>query len=132
MHQREKKSSHRTGEKQFLLFDLILQSHLSPQSQQDEHEEEEQRPQRWDGEQSEGFWVSHKRQARAVVGHLGHRDVEVVCHEAQDGENDKARVHAGGTVGYADDDAVSVWRRERRNICGWVKKQNSTPLEKKY
>ncbi|KAF3858537.1 hypothetical protein F7725_011738 [Dissostichus mawsoni] len=66
--------------------------------------------QRGEGEQSEGFWVGNKGQARAVVCHLGHRDVQVVCHEAQDGENDKAGIHAGRTVSNADDDAVSVWR----------------------
>ena len=43
-----------------------------------------------------------------MVGHLGHVDVEVVRHEAQDGEDDEAGVHAGRTVGDADDDAVSV------------------------
>ena len=88
----------------------VLEPHLSPQSQKDEHEKEEQWPERGDGEQSEGFWVGNKGQARAVVCHLGHRDVQVVCHEAQDGENDKAGIHAGRTVSNADDDAVSVWR----------------------
>ena len=32
----------------------------------------------------------------------------MVRHEAQNGENDKASVHAGRTVGDADNDAVSV------------------------
>lgn len=86
--------------------------YLSSKSQEDEHEEEEQRPQRRNGEQREGFWVSHKGQAWAVVGHLGHGDVQVVCHEAQDGEDYKASIHTGGTVGYADDDAVSVSSEE--------------------
>lgn len=89
--------------------------HLSPQTEKDEHEEEEQRPQWGDGEQSEGFWVSHEGQAGAVVGHLRHGDVQVVCHEAQDGEDDEAGIHAGGTVGHADDDAVSVWRSNKKS-----------------
>lgn len=47
-----------------------------------------------------------------MVGHLGHGDVQVVRHEAQDGEDYKASIHTGGAVGYADDDAVSVRREE--------------------
>lgn len=96
-------------------------SHLSSQSQKDEHEEEKQRPQRRDWKQSEGFWVGHKGQPRAVVSHLWHGDVEVVCHEAQDGENDKASINAGGTVGYTDDDAVSVcWKEQRTKPIIWI------------
>lgn len=83
--------------------------HLGAQSEEDEHEEEEQRPQGGYGEQSEGLWVSHEGQSGAVICHLGHGDVQVVRHEAQDGENDEAGIHAGGAVGHADDDAVSVW-----------------------
>lgn len=89
--------------------------HLSPKTEKDEHEEEEQRPQWGDGEQSEGFWVRHEGQAGAVVGHLRHGDVQVVCHEAQDGEDDEAGVHAGGTVCHADDDAVSGWRNNKKS-----------------
>lgn len=92
--------------------------HLSAQSEEDEHEEEEQRPQGGDGEQGEGLWVGHEGQARSVVGHLRHGDVQVVRHEAQDGEDDEAGVHAGGTVGHADDDAVSVWGHKHR-ICNY-------------
>lgn len=35
-----------------------------------------------------------------------------MCHEAQNGEDYEAGVHTGGTVGYADDDAVSVLSEE--------------------
>lgn len=53
-----------------------------------------------------------------MVGHLRHGDVQVVCHEAQDGEYDKAGIHAGCTVGYADYDAVSVRREEKELHVG--------------
>lgn len=95
--------------------------YLSSKSQEDEHEEEEQRPQWGNGQQCEGFWVGHKGQAWAVVGHLWHGDVQVVGHEAQNGEDDKASIHTGGTVGYADDDAVSVPREE---VLGKVDKKD--------
>lgn len=53
-----------------------------------------------------------------MVGHLRYIYVQVVGHEAQDGEDDEACIHAGRTVGDADDDAVPVWvtnqRRENR------------------
>lgn len=106
-----------------LLFNAaVAWSHLSAQSQQDEHEEEKQRPQWWDWKQSEGFWVGHEGQSRAVVGHLWHGHVEVVRHEAQDGENDKASINTGGTVGYTDDDAVSVcWETKKKTCCTFVK-----------
>lgn len=45
-----------------------------------------------------------------MVGHLGDVHTQVVGHEAQDGEDDKAGVDAGGAVGDADDDAVPVGR----------------------
>lgn len=53
----------------------------------------------------------------------------MVCHEAQDGEDYKASIHTGGTVGYADDDAVSVSSKEElgkvdRRITIWVTKSN--------
>lgn len=92
----------------------MSQPYLSPQSQEDEHEEEEQRPERWDGKQSEGFWVGHEGQPWAVVSDLRHGDVQVVRHEAQDGENDEAGVYAGCAVGYTDDDAVSVCIGEKK------------------
>lgn len=50
-----------------------------------------------------------------MVGHLRHWDVQVVSHEAQDGEDDEAGIHAGCTVGYADDDAVSVQETENKH-----------------
>lgn len=82
--------------------------YLCSQSQKDEHEEEKQRPEWRDGQQSEGFWVSHKGQTRAVVCHLRHWDIQVVGHEAQDGENDKTSIDTGRTVGNTNDNAVSV------------------------
>lgn len=51
-----------------------------------------------------------------MVSHLWHGDVQVVGHEAQDGENNKAGVNTGRTVGYTDDDAVSVDDEAQRNI----------------
>lgn len=96
-------------------------THLRPQAQEDEHEEEEQGPEGGDGQQSEGLWVGHEGQAGTVVGHLRYIYVQVVGHEAQDGEDDEACIHAGRTVGDADDDAVSVWatnqkKENRKNI----------------
>ena len=88
--------------------------HLGSQAQEDEHEEEQDGPEGRDGQQSEGFWVGHEGQPRAVVRHLGHGHVERVRHEAQDGEDDEAGVHAGGAVGDADDDAVPVDSRGGR------------------
>lgn len=56
-----------------------------------------------------------------MVGHLGHGDVQVVRHEAQDGEDDEAGVHTGGAVGHADDDAVSVCGDININMVGCLK-----------
>ena len=112
-----------------MLTHPVSQPHLSPQSQKDKHEEEEQWPEGWDGQQGEGFWVGHKGQSRAVVGHLWHGDVQVVRHEAQDGEYDEAGIHAGRTVGDTDDDAVSVCRIKRRENMWGI---NSTGKQMRY
>lgn len=53
-----------------------------------------------------------------MVSHLWYWDVQVVCHEAQDRENDKAGIHTGRTVGYTDDDAVSVYEGELKKNAG--------------
>lgn len=52
-----------------------------------------------------------------------------MCHEAQDGEYDKAGIHAGRTVGDADDDAVSVCRIKRRENMWGI---NSTGKQMRY
>lgn len=44
--------------------------HLSPQAQQDEHEEEEKGPEWRDGQQSEGLWIGHEGQSWTVVSHF--------------------------------------------------------------
>lgn len=88
-------------------------TYLCTQPQEDEHKEEENRPQWRDGEQGESLRVGNKGQAWPMVSHLGDIHTQVVGHEAQDGEDDEASIDAGSTVRDADDDAVPVGRGVR-------------------
>lgn len=86
--------------------------YLSAETQQDEHEEEKQRPEWWDGQQRQGFWVGDEGQAWPVVSHLGHVHAQVLRHEPQDGEDDKAGIDTCCTVCHTDDDAISVQKNQ--------------------
>lgn len=59
-----------------------------------------------------------------MVGHLRHVYAQVLRHEAQDGEDDKAGVHTCRAVCHTDNDAVSV--RQNQNE---VSKTADTDLE---
>lgn len=92
-------------------------TYLCTQPQEDEHKEEENGPQWRDGEQGEGLRVGNEGQARPMVSHLGDIHTQVVGHETQDGEDNKASIDAGSTVGDADDDAVPMGRGVKAGLA---------------
>ena len=73
-------------------------THLCTKPKGDEHEEEEHRPELRDGQLGDHLGVHDEREPRALRRNLVHRLVKLVCHVADDAEDDEAGENAGNTV----------------------------------
>ena len=81
-------------------------SHLTSQTKQHNHDEEEDRPQLRQRHLSDGFWVSDESQARSLRGDFIDAHALFVRHEAEDGEDDETGKDGGAAVDAGNDDAV--------------------------
>ena len=88
----------------------------------DQHDEEEDGPQRGDGHFGHGEWVYDKRQGGAALGDITHGEVHVVRQVAQVGEDDEAGENTGQAVTERHYQGISVqnykdwWREKNINI----------------
>ena len=86
----------------------------------DQHDEEEDGPQRGDGHFGHGEWVYDKRQGGAALGDITHGEVHVVRQVAQVGEDDEAGENTGQAVTERHYQGISVQNYKR---IGGVKKK---------
>ena len=81
-------------------------SHLTSQTKQHDHDEEEDRPQLRQRHLGDGFRVSNESQARSLRGDFIDAHTLFVCHEAEDGEDYETGKDGGAAVDAGNDDAV--------------------------
>ena len=91
--------------------------YLAIESQHDDHEEEQDGPQRRHSHLGHSLGVGDEGQPGAGLRHHGNVRVLLLGHEAQHGEHNEACVQAGERVHTWDQDAVSEGKKIERR---WV------------
>lgn len=88
--------------------EALHRAKLGIKSDEQQHEEEQARPD-WRARQLENRrWISEESQARPGSGHFGYRFLLFVRHKAYHREYHEAREHAGGRVDGTDNQRVLV------------------------
>ena len=82
----------------FYLESSSWQLYLRIDSQSDQHEEKEHRPNRGKGHLRDGFWVDDKGKTRSVHCQILHRHTLLFRHETQHGKYDETREETGQWV----------------------------------
>lgn len=76
---------------------------LAVNSKCNQHDEEQNGPQRGDGHLSDGEWIHNKGQGRSTLGDLVDREAHVGGQVAQVGEDDEPREYTGQAVAKSND-----------------------------
>ena len=95
-------------------------SHLTSQTKQHNHDEEEDRPQLRQRHLGDSFRVSDKSQARSLRRDFINAHALFVRHEAEDGEDDEAGEEARAAVGASEDHRIS-----KKNKTAQLRQKNS-------
>lgn len=75
-----------------------MHTHLTIKTQDEEHQEEEDRPKLGHGQTQQGLRVGHECEARTLLDHVVDGHVEIMRHGSQDGESHHSRDQTGDRV----------------------------------
>lgn len=79
-------------------MEQVVCQYLAIKAQDEQHQEEEDRPELWHGQTQQGLRVGHERKAGALLDYMIDGHVEVVGHGSEDGECHHSRDQTGDRV----------------------------------